>query len=443
MPSDQNSTTYTPSYQTTGNFAVGASNLPSTGIRDIGTTTRYGRIGSKDDSNNIYQYPLDLEEHSSHYIVFHIYQSYPQTIKPEQAQEMEELSALGYTNQSSLNEIQADAIRLGYSGSLGDRLDATLAQNAAALADLEKLQRRYQNQQLNISKQSQASGVSKSSRINEPSIISKDSIVLYMPQKLNSMNMLDYEIENFEVTAAVKEAYQAIAKGKGDKESFVQALSALGGKGASMLLGKVAGGIGEAVGLGNPMDIVKVLGRVGINPQKEMLFNAPAPRKYEFVFEFAPRSEEESYQVRNIIQAFKFHSYPAVTTGGREIADIMNWIGDGVSSLTGIGDSPDVAEVGRYDVDDKAFETGATWYRMPAEFQFEYMFIDKRNGSEQAKLNHYLNRAERCVLSEINVDYSGAGQFQSFENGAPTHITLTLTFSEARLLTQEHITHGY
>ena len=80
---------------------------------------------------------------------------------------------------------------------------------------------------------------------------------------------------------------------------------------------------------------------------------------------------------------------------------------------------------------------------MPAEFQFEYMHIDKRNGNEIVAENHYLNRAERCVLTEINVDYSGAGAFQSFENGAPTHITMTLTFSETRLITQEHIEVGY
>jgi len=85
----------------------------------------------------------------------------------------------------------------------------------------------------------------------------------------------------------------------------------------------------------------------------------------------------------------------------------------------------------------------STFYRMPSEFQFEYMHIDKSSGNEIAKENHFINRAERCVLTEVNVDYSGAGAFQSFEDGSPTHITLTLTFAEARLITQEHIKQGY
>jgi len=57
--------------------------------------------------------------------------------------------------------------------------------------------------------------------------------------------------------------------------------------------------------------------------------------------------------------------------------------------------------------------------------------------------NNWINRIGRCGLREINVDYASSGSFSTFPNGAPTNMTMSLTFEELSLLDQNHIEQGY
>jgi hypothetical protein len=407
--------------------------------QDLLANSRFSNVG---DDGRLLQYPLDLGTDSTHYMIFNIYETDGAEIKDD----TEELSGQYTThirNQDELLE-EADKLKsssqsLAFTGMMiaGAGGNADWMINMAARKSRQADQKGYEASTQTISaikkqreldeldialtnkdkKEKFGTKVS-TSRVAEPGIVGKDSIVLYMPQKINSMNMIDYDLEGFATTKVAQEAYRAAMDG-----GLLDGATIIGGGMATAVM-KAAGDVTSAFGIGSPMDVLKVAGRVAINPQKEMLFNAPAPRKYEFAFEFAPRNEEESEQVRNIIQLFKYHAFPSTSSA----------IGAVASRVFGVEEDQ---------LGELLSNKSSTFYRMPAEFQFEYMHIDKSNGNEVAKENHYLNRAERCVLTEVNVDYSGAGAFQSFENGAPTHITLTLTFSEARLITQEHIAKGY
>ena len=403
-------------------------------VQNIGSNTRYGYMGN---DGRILQYPLDLGTDSTHYMVFHIYQTEGGDIEDavqkvdaldlakdnhEQLLETEKAirsAASPFAEMGMLSNNENDIL---FASILGDTANRTGEKAAAQAVKVENLAKEVSklssSSTANAKKQNMAKNINKSGRVNETNNISKDSIILYMPQKLNSLNMIDYELEGFETVTAMKEVL-----GKAGEGDWVGAIAAASG----FIVGKALNELGSAaasLGIGNPMSVVKVLGKVAINPQKEMIFNSPGPRKYEFAFEFAPRSEEESMQVRNIVQMFKFHAFPSVTNFSNDFFGAEHSDAAGFAERLGS-------------------ERGSTWYRMPSEFQFEYMHIDKTNGGEIVSENHYLNKSERCVLTEVNVDYSGAGTFQSFESGAPTHVTLTLTFSEARLLTREHIALGY
>jgi len=417
-----------------GNFGIiGAVDNTNRGLLEN------SRFSYATDDGRLLQYPLDLGTDSTHYMIFNIYETdgaelkdednrndvsgqYSQHIK-NQNELLEEannkttfaanLGMLGmmtnnsfFMNMAARKSRQAD--QLGYEAST-QTISAIKTQK-----ELDELDIAFTNKD----KREALGTVGSGTRVNEPKIVSKDSIVLYMPQKINSMNMIDYDLESFATTKAAQEAYRHASEGGIFDAATILAGSALTG------LMKAVGDVTSSVGIGSPMDVLKVFGRVAINPQKEMLFNAPAPRKYEFAFEFAPRNKEESEQARNIIQLFKYHAFPSTASGV-----------DAIALQFGVGKDKDLGEL----LNNKS----STFYRMPSEFQFEYMHIDKSSGNEIAKENHFINRAERCVLTEVNVDYSGAGAFQSFEDGSPTHITLTLTFAEARLITQEHIKQGY
>jgi len=140
----------------------------------------------------------------------------------------------------------------------------------------------------------------------------------------------------------------------------------------------------------------RVLGQAD-NPFVEVLFNSMNVREFTYNFNFAPRNEDETAEVQQIIQLFRFHMTPEM---------------QGANS--------------RY-------------LTLPSEFDIHYMFKGKDgNGKE----NDFYNRISTCVLMNVDTNYTPNG-VRSFESGAPTKIEMTLTFRETELLTKEKINAGY
>jgi hypothetical protein len=70
-------------------------------------------------------------------------------------------------------------------------------------------------------------------------------------------------------------------------------------------------------------------------------------------------------------------------------------------------------------------------YVYPSEFDITYY-----KGSEE---NLNIHRHTSCVLTELNVNYTPNGVFNTFPNGMPTQINLTMSFKELMLLSKETI----
>jgi len=62
--------------------------------------------------------------------------------------------------------------------------------------------------------------------------------------------------------------------------------------------------------------------------------------------------------------------------------------------------------------------------------------------SSNATVNPYYNKIATCVLTNCTVNYTPDG-VKSFEDGAPTQITMTLSFKETEMLTKEKIAQGF
>ena len=58
------------------------------------------------------------------------------------------------------------------------------------------------------------------------------------------------------------------------------------------------------------------------------------------------------------------------------------------------------------------------------------------------EIDDYYNKIATCVLENVSVDYTPGG-VKSFADGAPTQITMGLTFKETELLTKEKIDKGF
>ena len=84
-------------------------------------------------------------------------------------------------------------------------------------------------------------------------------------------------------------------------------------------------------------------------------------------------------------------------------------------------------------------ERNSRYLTLPSEFDIHYMYkAQNGNGYE----NDFYGRVGTCVLENVSTNYTPNG-VKSFANGAPTQITMSLSFKEIETLTKEKINQGY
>jgi len=152
-------------------------------------------------------------------------------------------------------------------------------------------------------------------------------------------------------------------------------------------LAKLPGAFGAA-------DVGTALGissGTALNPFRETVFESVDFRSFTFKYKFFPKNKNESKDVYNIINTFKFHMHP-------EMSD------------------------------------GKLFFIYPSEFNITYYFGNERNP--------YFHKFTTCVLESMDVSYGGE-QFSSFRDGSPTEINMSLTFRELEVLTKSMINQGF
>ena len=228
----------------------------------------------------------------------------------------------------------------------------------------------------------------------------KDSIALYLPADVKDTTGANYEdtptgilgVATTDIVRGInafnEDDFESTGKigGKLLKNTFEQILKNLGGGLAESLTG--AEGV---IPLAN-----KIFGRAD-NPFIEVFFNSMNIRTFTYNFNFAPRNESETLEVQQIIQLFRFHM------------------------------APDLQEV------------NARYLTLPSEFDIHYMYKAENGVGYE---NDYYGRIGTCVLENVTTNHTPNG-VKSFADGAPTQITMALTFRETEALTKEKINQGY
>ena len=183
----------------------------------------------------------------------------------------------------------------------------------------------------------------------------------------------DYDAAAAEGTGAAADFMTEVAKRSG--AAFVDALA-----GSDSSLALLNRGLGRAD-----------------NPFMEVLFTTMGVREFTYNFNFAPRNSDETMEVQQIIQLFRFHMAPEMQ------------------------------------------QANSRYLTLPSEFDIHYMFKGKDG---QGRENDYFNRITTCVLVSVDVNYTPNG-VRSFEDGSPTQIQMGLSFRETEILTKEKINAGY
>jgi hypothetical protein len=157
--------------------------------------------------------------------------------------------------------------------------------------------------------------------------------------------------------------------------------------------GNLASGV-AALGLAFAPGAAAISAGTGLayNPRKEQVFKGVDFRTFQFDYQFFPRSAAESKAVLAIIKEFKLHMHPEYKDANKFL-----WI-------------------------------------YPSEFDIAYY----TNGQE----NKSLHRHPSCVLTEMTVNYTPNGAFNTFADGTPTQINVQMTFRELALMDKERIDAG-
>lgn len=165
------------------------------------------------------------------------------------------------------------------------------------------------------------------------------------------------------------------------------------GRAALNIGSKVFGGDGD---MSDKQFVDKATGTLS-NPRPMQVFDGTGIRSFTFTWILAPKNLREAKGALELIEKLRYYAHA-------EFAD----------------------------------ET-KTYMRFPSEFELEFKLP---SGAK----NKSIPAIKRCVMTDINVQYNlGNGKWTTFvgDEGIPTHIQLTLSFSETGTITKEDISAGY
>ena len=147
---------------------------------------------------------------------------------------------------------------------------------------------------------------------------------------------------------------------------------------ALWMAGKAVNAAGSNI---SPMSLVtRTTGKV-LQQNLELLLTGPNLRQFTFIWNFSPRDGSEAAEVKEIIRAFKKHM---AVRGGP---------GNGAFFIG----SPDV-------------------------FDLAYM--------HRGRPHPFLNTFKPAVLSNMDLNYTASGQYTTYNDGTPVHISLSCVFRE-------------
>ena len=228
------------------------------------------------------------------------------------------------------------------------------------------------------------------------------SIYLAMPESVNFAEGVDWQGTDLGVIGGVRSG--ALGMGNAlDYGVLTGAGAVLGGAaglGASMIPG-ISGIAGTVLGavLGNNTVQTGIESTLGVktNPFKEQTFQGVGFRPFDFTFNFKARDQTDVKTIQNIISAFRSYSKPTFKEGSE-----------------------------------------GSIFKYPHEFRIEFLTFDDSDSVETYITNQYLPEIKFCICQTVNTNFTAAG-WRSFEGGAPSDITLQMTFQETEIITGEDV----
>ena len=137
-----------------------------------------------------------------------------------------------------------------------------------------------------------------------------------------------------------------------------------------------------------------------MNPNMELLFNAPSIRNFSFAFTLAPRSREEAKTVIRIIRFFKQGMAP-IRSKSRLFLK-----------------SP------------HTFRLAYKHKALTGDREGDRNLIASQGTNNSATDHPYLNKFKECAMGSFGVNYTPNGPYSTYEDGVMTAYSVTMNFQE-------------
>tara|TARA_R100001443_G_scaffold61704_2_gene71793 strand:- start:4259 stop:5278 length:1020 start_codon:yes stop_codon:yes gene_type:complete len=151
-------------------------------------------------------------------------------------------------------------------------------------------------------------------------------------------------------------------------------------------------------GLGGSLTTNQLMGGVSgtiVNPNVELMYEAPELRGFNLNFKMMPRSETEAKNIFTICQTLKKAMLPSF---GGTVAD--------------------------------KFTSGAL-LTIPKIVSAKFMTGNK--------LNKYVTQFKPCAITNVNINYTPDGSYATYEDGSPVATLLSIQFKELKLIFENEI----
>ena len=246
------------------------------------------------------------------------------------------------------------------------------------------------------------------------------SIMLPMPQDLSTESNQQWQGKQF--TATGRAAVAALAAGNFSFASSV--VENIAGNAVAIQNALTATVLNSIPGVGGNMELNDISGStrgVVINPNAELLYDAPEMREIGMIFRLVPRNYDESVEIREIVRMFRQASMPS-------------WGSEDINLVSGQKDQTNNFNMGDMN----------NWIHVPKLCKFTFM-----TGS---KANKHIIQYKPCAISGVEVNYTPDGTWSSHTNptsdnvmpgSPPTAVELRLNFMETKLIYADEVSRGF
>ena len=276
------------------------------------------------------------------------------------------------------------------------------------------------NEQIERGSSSPAVQTQYNASVSQLDVTDEASIMLPMPQDLSTESNQQWQGKQF--TATGRAAVAALAAGNFSFASSV--VNNIAGNATAIQTALTSSVLNSIPGVGGNLEFNDISGStrgVVINPNAELLYDAPEMREIGMIFRLVPRNYDESVEIREIVRMFRQASMPS---WGSEDVDLVS----GQKEQTGSFNFGDMNN----------------WIHVPKLCKFTFM-----TGS---KANKHIIQYKPCAISGVEVNYTPDGTWSSHTNptsdnimpgSPPTAVELRLNFMETKLIYADEVARGF